>query len=71
MQREELTYEEIEDLYQELLNETSDVMIAGYHKWHFGDLLRKMDPIAFRCGVADWSSEEFEELKNGYYARVH
>ena len=71
MKREELTYEEIEDLYQQLLNETTAPYVVGHYVWHFGDLLRKMDPIAFRCGVADWSSEEFEELKNGYYARVH
>ncbi len=55
-------YHELEDLFEDQLNDCyDDVEICGY-KYTAGCALRQIDETAFRCGVSDWSSEEFAEL---------
>lgn len=60
------TYSELEDLYEETLNEVYDDVEIGNLSFSAGDIVRNLDPVAFRCGVSDWSSEEFEEIGNVY-----
>jgi hypothetical protein len=55
-------YHELEDMYEELLNDYYEpVSICGMN-YAQGHALRNLDPIAFRCGVSDWESEEFDEI---------
>lgn len=55
-------YHEIEDMYEEMLDECHEaVNICGYN-YDAGRALRLIDEVAFRCGVSDWSSEEYQEL---------
>lgn len=55
-------YHELEDIYEEQLNEIYEpVNICGYD-YDAGRALRLIDEIAFGCGVSDWSSEEYEEV---------
>lgn len=62
-------YDDIESLYEELLNELyPSVDVCGF-PYDGGYLLKLVDETAFRCGCSDWSSEEFEELGDGYYMR--
>ena len=60
------TYSELEDLYEETLNEVYDDVEIGNLSFSAGDIVRNLDPVAFRCGVSDWSSEEFEEIGDVY-----
>jgi hypothetical protein len=56
-------YHELEDMFEEQLNDCYEaVSICGYD-YDAGRALRLIDETAFRCGVCDWSSEEFEELR--------
>jgi len=55
-------YHEIEDMFEEMLNDSYEsVSICGYN-YDAGRALRLIDETAFRCGCSDWSSEEFEEV---------
>lgn len=55
-------YHELEDQYEELLNDCHEVVRICDMKYDAGDVLRAVDPIAFRCGVSDWVGVDFEEL---------
>lgn len=55
-------YHEIEEQFEDMLNDSyEEVNICGY-KYESGRALRLIDETAFRCGCSDWSSEEFEEI---------
>lgn len=52
----------IEEEYLNMLNDCYPmVSICGYD-YYQGDALKELDPIAFRCGMNDWSAEEFVEI---------
>jgi len=55
-----------EDEYEEILNKIcGEVYVCGL-TFDSGAVLRKLDPIAFRCSQADYESElESEEWKCG------
>ena len=60
--RELYFYHEIENMYEEMLNDCyEEVDICG-HKYAPGHALRLIDEVAFRCSCSDWSSEDFEEV---------
>ncbi len=55
-------YHELEDMFEEQLNDSYEtISICGY-EYNAGHALRQIDERAFRCGVSDWSSEDFAEL---------
>lgn len=56
-------YHEIEDMYEELLNECHEPVSICGHNYDQGSALRNLDPIAFRCGVSEWESKEFYEVR--------
>ena len=58
-----------EELYEDLLNETCDVVRIGSLEYSPGTVLKEMDPIAFRCGVADFlaGDERYIECDGDYY----
>lgn len=60
--RELFYYVELEDMYEEILNECYEpVSICGFD-YDQGHALRQLDPIAFRCGVCEYESQEFNEI---------
>lgn len=56
-------YHEIENMYQDMLDDCWEIVTICGHQYDPGRALRLVDEIAFRCGCSDWSSEEFEELE--------
>lgn len=60
------TYSEVEDLYEETLNDIYDDVKIGELTFSAGQIVRNLDPVAFRCGVSDWWPEEFEEIGDVY-----
>lgn len=55
-------YHEIEDMFEDLLNESYEtVKICGFD-YEQGSALRQLDPIAFGCEVSNYESDDFEEL---------
>ena len=49
--------EDVRDMYRDMLNDCHDRLEIGDLSWFAGDALEELDPIAFRCGVADyWDS---------------
>jgi hypothetical protein len=63
------TYEEIEDNFASMLDECSEpVELAGMTI--YASDMKTIDPTMFRCGVADYSSEEYTEHANMYYCSV-
>jgi len=55
-----------EDDYEELLNETCEEVNIGSLTYQAGQVLREVDPIAFRCGCADEeiSDNEIDEARD-------
>ncbi len=56
-------YHEIEDMYEELLSDCYEPVKIGGHEYDHGRAYRLIDETGFRCAVSDWSSEEFEEMR--------
>lgn len=55
-------YHELEDLYEDMLNDCYDSVNICGTEYDPGSALRRIDEISFRCGVSDWESEYFEEV---------
>lgn len=56
-------YHELENKYEEQLNDCYDLVnICGY-EYGPGHALRLIDEIAFRCGCSDWTTEDFQEVR--------
>lgn len=67
-----VTYGELENEFEELLNDTNDLVKIGSLTYEAGHVLRQIDPIAFRCGVSDYidnllSDDYLEEIDGEYY----
>ena len=65
---EEFQYHEIEDLFEDMLDEIyPSIDLAGMTIC--ASDMKTIDPIMFRCGVSEWSCEEFEEYAGSYYRK--
>ena len=53
----EADYSDCEDRFEELITEVYGTVSIGELTWDAGRVLRELDPIAFRCGVADLTCE--------------
>lgn len=55
---------QIEDGYKELLDDLyGEINICG-HNYQASEALHSVDPIAYRCGLADYESDRESELNN-------
>lgn len=58
---EAVWYSDAEDRIEEIMDELYDEVSVGDLSWTAGRVVREMDPVAFRCIVADdtstWESE--------------
>lgn len=55
--------------YDELLDDVYPHVEVGGYDWNPSDVLAKMDPIAYKCGWADWCDAEgidTDELEDDY-----
>lgn len=61
--KEKIYYDyQIEEAYDSLLDDCHDeVKIAGY-TYSTSEALKAVDPIAYRCGLADFSSMDYIEI---------
>lgn len=59
-------YHELEDMYEEKLNECYETVIICGYTYESGHALRLLDKTAFHCLVSDWVYEEFNDLKSTY-----
>ena len=50
-------YQHCGDRYEEMITEIYGEVTLGNFTWEAGRVLREMDPVAFRCGVADETHE--------------
>ena len=57
---------DIEAMFDEYLNEVYEPITFGYLTFYPADIIKELDPIAYRCGLADYESEleadEYVEL---------
>ena len=51
-----------EEAYEELIDEISEEVKIGSLTYSAGRVLREVDPIAFRCGMADESDRFYEQF---------
>lgn len=61
-----------DELFEELLNDTNDALKIGSLEYPAGYALKKLDPIAFRCGVSDYidsllTDGELTEIDGEFY----
>ena len=52
---------DIEELYDNLLDEIYPMVRIGNLEYMPSEVLRKVDPIAYRCGMNDYESELIAE----------
>jgi hypothetical protein len=69
--KDELTPINLEELYRELLDESGAVEIGGL-SFMPSDIIEKLDPVAFRCGVNDYADSLIndtitDEIDGNYY----
>jgi hypothetical protein len=57
-----ITDYDLEELYEEFLDECYGTVTIGGYEYSTSDALKSVDPTAFRCGLNDWSAEEFIEI---------
>jgi hypothetical protein len=58
---------DIEQLYREALDEFGPVQVGGL-QFNPSEIIEKLDPIAFRCGVSDYEdSLDVIEIGSEYY----
>lgn len=59
----EIDPDSLEESYKECLNECQDMP----NGWEYADVLERMDPIMYRCGLNDYADsfdkEEFQDYK--------
>jgi hypothetical protein len=55
---------ELENMYVDELNEIYGWINVCGMEYPAGKILRNVDEVAFRCGVWDWVSEYYEELRD-------
>lgn len=62
-----LTDYDIEQSYESMLDDCyENVKIAGY-SYSTSEALKCVDPIAFRCGLSDYSSDSYIEISGGKF----
>lgn len=69
--KDELTPINLEELYRELLDESGAVEVGGL-SFMPSDIIEKLDPVAFRCGVNDYADSLIndtitDEIDGEYY----
>lgn len=47
-------YSEAIEAYDEMLNEATEPTKIGYLEFYASDIVRQLDPIAYRVGFFDW-----------------
>jgi len=52
---------EAKDNYDAFLNDCYEVVTVGYSEFYPSDILKNCDPIAYRCGFADYVDSLSEE----------
>lgn len=52
--REFVTQDELEDMFADCLNDSGTVLAAGI-EFYPSDILKNCDPVAWRCGLADYA----------------
>jgi hypothetical protein len=64
-----LSEEQARDDYDAYLNDCYGVVTIGYSEFYPADILKNCDPIAYRCGFADYVDSLSEEgiQVEGYY----
>lgn len=73
-------YDEVDENYDEILDEYGDIDILGI-SYSLSEVLKRVDEIRYRCGVSDevdarlsdanYDLERGEEVKvNGYYYKI-
>lgn len=52
------TISETVDAYDDMLNETHETITLMGVEYYASDVLKKVDPIAYKCGWIDWCDAE-------------
>ncbi|MFC1634552.1 hypothetical protein ACFL5Z_06880 [Planctomycetota bacterium] len=67
--KEHCTPIDAEEQFEELLNETCEMVKIGTLEYDPGYVLRNIDPVSFRCGVSDMlaDDEQYIEVDGQYY----
>ena len=58
---EEAVRNEVEMSYDEILDESYEAVKIGRCTFNASDILKKLDPIAYNCGIDDYVSAQLED----------
>ena len=56
----------LEEMYNNMLDECTPTVKIGTLEYMPSEVLKKLDPIAYRCGMNDYESSLREDYENGY-----
>lgn len=66
-----LSESDLEQQYREMLDEVYGPAKIGGYEYDHATALKSVDPLAYNCGLADYTSnllEDYTEFRPGYYA---
>ncbi len=63
-----IDYDDIEESYCNLLNDSHDIFKIGYLSFYPSEILINCDPIAFNEGLNDYISADYDEIDSLYYS---
>ena len=58
---EEAVRDEVENSYDDFIDESYEEVKIGYCTFYASDILKKLDPIAYNCGVDDYVGVQLED----------
>ena len=57
----QLTDSELHDMYDNMIDECSEPVRIGSLTYTPSDVLRTVDPVAYRCGFNDWLDSQCQD----------
>lgn len=61
MEREIYYLRELEDMYEEMIDESTPMITIWGMNYDASRVLKECDPIAYRCGFNDWLDAEVSD----------
>jgi len=68
MSKTTITEDQLKEMFNKMLNETTPVMIVAYCEFYPSEVLEEIDPLAYRIALADYYySIKDEYIVEGMY----
>ena len=59
-----------EEAYDQMLDDVHGMCEIAGMEYSTSYCLKEIDPVAYRCGFSDWSSEQLDEMREEYERKL-